>query len=125
MMPPGKRLRTQEANSLLDLANQDRTAFHILKDAPSASLASTCFHAQQCIEKTIKAVLVSFQIIFRPTHDLLKLADILTQNQLPLPLPAQELQQLNPCAVTWCYHSTDTPPPSRLVMTAMVETTMQ
>ena len=34
---------------------------------------STCFHAQQCVEKFLKAVLVDLGIPFAKTHDLLPL----------------------------------------------------
>ena len=34
---------------------------------------STCFHAQQCVEKHLKAVLVSLRLTFARTHDLLPL----------------------------------------------------
>lgn len=44
---------------------------------------SACFHAQQCVEKYLKAVLVSHSISFGKTHDLLPL--------LTACLPAQPL----------------------------------
>jgi len=34
---------------------------------------SACFHAQQCLEKYLKAVLVRHEIVFGKTHDLLPL----------------------------------------------------
>jgi HEPN domain-containing protein len=34
---------------------------------------SACFHAQQCVEKYLKAILVSHRISFGKTHDLLPL----------------------------------------------------
>ena len=36
---------------------------------------STCFHAQQCVEKYLKAALVNLGIPFAKTHDLLPLLD--------------------------------------------------
>lgn len=37
---------------------------------------STCFHAQQCVEKYLKAVLVDLGIPFAKTHDLLPLIEV-------------------------------------------------
>ena len=34
-----------------------------------------CFHAQQCAEKYLKAILISRQVAFSKTHDLLLLND--------------------------------------------------
>lgn len=41
-----------------------------------------CFHAQQCIEKYLKAVLVSFGIIPPKIHDLIMLNDILVEKAI-------------------------------------------
>ncbi|MGW8256832.1 MAG: HEPN domain-containing protein [Thermoguttaceae bacterium] len=38
---------------------------------------SACFHAQQCVEKYLKAVLQDREIPFRKTHDLNLLFDLL------------------------------------------------
>ncbi len=38
---------------------------------------SACFHAQQCAEKTLKAVLVYFQTPFTKTHELFTLRRLL------------------------------------------------
>lgn len=45
-----------------------------------------CFHAQQAIEKALKALLTGNQVVFPKTHDLLRLLDL----TLPL-LPELEL----------------------------------
>ena len=37
---------------------------------------SACFHAQQCVEKYLKAVLQGWEIAFPKTHDLAKLLDL-------------------------------------------------
>ena len=43
------------------------------RNAPNYDAA--CFHAQQCVEKYIKAVLIAHQIPFRRIHDLEVLLD--------------------------------------------------
>ncbi len=65
MTPP-----SSEASHLLELAERDRAAFAVLKQAPGIHLTVVCFHAQQYAEKCLKAVLVSHGAVFRRTHDL-------------------------------------------------------
>ena len=48
-----------EARMLLKIASRDRSTFDILVAAPDAPDESICFYAQQIVEKTMKAVLVS------------------------------------------------------------------
>ena len=64
---------------------------------------SICFYAQQIVEKTMKAVLVSNSAVFRRTHDLLELARLVQLLNLPLPVMEDDLSRLNPCAVTLRY----------------------
>ncbi len=45
----------------------------LLPDGPTDTV---CFHAQQAIEKALKAVLVSRQVPFPKTHNLLRLMDL-------------------------------------------------
>ena len=46
-----------EAQRLLRLAERDYETFSILRAHPHAKLAPTCFHAQQAVEKAMKAAL--------------------------------------------------------------------
>jgi HEPN domain-containing protein len=57
------------------------------------------FHAQQSVEKSIKAVLSANMIEFRRTHDLVALLDLLIDHKLPEPPEADWLDELNPYAV--------------------------
>ena len=88
---------------LLEIARRDRSAFDILVAAPDAPDESICFYAQQIVEKTMKAVLVSNSAVFRRTHDLLELARLVQLLNLPLPVMEDDLSRLNPCAVTLRY----------------------
>jgi HEPN domain-containing protein len=47
-----------------------RTAEREIRVRKAPSYDVICFHAQQCAEKYLKAVLVQSQIPFRPIHDL-------------------------------------------------------
>ena len=93
----------EEARRLLDLAEGDFQAFSILRAHPAAPPAPTCFHAQQCVEKALKAVLTAHQVHFRRTHDLEDIFDQLQLAKLPPPFDADEYSALNPCAVELRY----------------------
>ncbi len=69
----------EEARHLLHIAERDYQTFDILRAHPDSPLASTCFHAQQCVEKAMKAVLAARQVFFRRTHDLEEIANLLTE----------------------------------------------
>lgn len=50
--------------------NDWRTACHTLGLAQNCPTDAVCFHAQQCVEKYLKALLTLRQIEFPKTHDL-------------------------------------------------------
>ena len=52
-------------------------ASRLLKSGKECPTATIGFHAQQCVEKCIKAVLVSKSIEFPKTHDIEKLVGLL------------------------------------------------
>jgi HEPN domain-containing protein len=90
----------EEALKFLELAEQDRVAFRILAASTESSLAVVGFHAQQAVEKALKAVLIDRGVEFRRTHDLQTLADTLTSDLgLQLPVPQAQLRRLIPFAV--------------------------
>ena len=47
---------------------------HVLS-LPEGSTNTACFHAQQAVEKSLKALLTSWGIAFPKTHDLTRLLD--------------------------------------------------
>jgi HEPN domain-containing protein len=57
------------------------------------------FHAQQCIEKYIKALLASRQIVFPRTHDLAALGSLCQQHGIVLPVGDDDLELLSAYAV--------------------------
>ncbi|MFT0743676.1 HEPN domain-containing protein [Synechococcus sp. RC10B2] len=63
----------------------------------------TYFHAQQAVEKSLKAVLFLQQIEFERTHDLVKLARLLAYRGVTLPVTESQLRRLNPFAVAFRY----------------------
>jgi len=116
-MTPGH----EEALRALRLADRDIVAFRALKNSPEVSLASTCFFAQQAVEKCLKAVLFERGIIFAPIHDLVRLALTLQEHDVAVPCPADELRKLNPFAVTFRYDDTDIPLVSGTEVEKMVD----
>ena len=102
-------IANEEAAMLYRIASQDRRAFLNLTADAEMDLRIVCFHAQQAVEKLLKAVLVNRDIVFSRTHNLAHLADMLIQAKAPLPLPADTLSRLNPYAVIFRYDDLDIP----------------
>lgn len=96
-----------EAWRSLRLADRDSTAFHILRSDPAAHISTINFHAQQAVEKSLKAVLYSRRIEFDRTHDLAKLGMLLKQHGMTLPISEHDLRSLNPFAVTFRYDDSE------------------
>lgn len=100
-------MRNEEAKVLLKVAGQDQKAFELLIGSRKISLSVACFHAQQTVEKSIKAVLAFKGISFRRTHDLTELCSLLIQNRVGVPFSQELLARLNPYAVVFRYDDTE------------------
>jgi len=118
-MTPGH----EEALRALRVADRDIVAFRALKNSPEVSLVSTCFFAQQAVEKCLKAALFERGIEFAPIHDLARLVLILQEHGIVAPCSADELRKLNPFAVTFRYDDTDIPLISGTEVEKMVDAT--
>lgn len=84
---------------LLAAAREDAKALHALLGVPGISDAIIGFHAQQAVEKSLKAVLSANGIAFRRTHDIAELLDMMADHHLPAPPFTETLDELNPFAV--------------------------
>ncbi|OGB34246.1 MAG: hypothetical protein A3F78_05135 [Burkholderiales bacterium RIFCSPLOWO2_12_FULL_61_40] len=93
----------EEAHRLLRLALRDQDTFDLLRPLPKASVAALGFHAQQAIEKALKAVCVRRSMEVRRTHDLAALAHALLEDGVALPVSVDEFRTLNPFAVEYRY----------------------
>jgi len=93
----------EEALRLLRLAQRDLQTYRILAAHPDASLAATCFHAQQSVEKALKAVLTARRATFPRTHNLEELGLLVTESGIGLPAPGRDLRRLTPFAVDFRY----------------------
>jgi HEPN domain-containing protein len=68
----------------VEKADHDLTiGSHALKLGKKCPTDTVCFHAQQCVEKYLKAVLVLKQIPFPKTHDIEQIAALLPSVFLP------------------------------------------
>jgi HEPN domain-containing protein len=97
----------EEAWRALRLADRDIKVFNILVEEPEAHLSIVLFHAQQAMEKSLKAVLFSRQIEFRRTHDLTELTHLLRQEGIETPVADDLLERMNPFPVTFRYDDMD------------------
>jgi len=82
--------------------NDLRTARHTLLISEECPYDTVCFHAQQCVEKCLKAVLVCSQIPFHKTHDLEELS-LLLPSSFGIPVSVEELARLTPHATNSRY----------------------
>ena len=92
---------------LLASAEQDFAACRLLSGAAGIGDAVVGFHAQQSIEKALKAVLSARMIEFRRTHDLISLLDLLQDHKVAAPPASEWLDELNPYAVEARYGTID------------------
>lgn len=93
----------EEVWRAIRLADRDIYAFTVLKADEGAHLSVVYFHAQQAVEKLLKAVLFLAQIEFRRIHDLTELMFLLQQQGVEIPVAAEQLARLNPFAVAYRY----------------------
>lgn len=93
----------EEGQRLLRLARRDQAAFTALLGATGVDLALACFHAQQSVEKALKAVMCVSNLEFRRTHDLEELAASLGQAGITPSISQIQLSRLTPYAVEFRY----------------------
>ena len=91
------------ARRFLVLAERDFKAFRKLAGDPDIDDEIVGFHAQQTVEKCLKAVLAKHGVEVRKTHDLRELQALLETNQLPAPPMQEEIKNLTPYAVMFRY----------------------
>jgi len=68
---------TERAHKLLALAERDRISFLALASHSEVDISATGFFAQQAVEKCLKSVAEFHGIVFRKTHDVDELVDLL------------------------------------------------
>lgn len=104
----------EQTQALIEAAQRDRLTFQILLRDPNSPLETTLFHAQQALEKGLKALLVRAGIMFPRTHDLLELRDLAAANGIDVPVARDLLARLAPYAVEFRYLGVIAPEVERL-----------
>ncbi len=79
------------------------TATRELKATESPNFDAVCFHAQQCVEKLMKALLIHLGIVPPRTHDLAELDRLLTPACTKWSWPVQELRFLTRASIDFRY----------------------
>ncbi len=82
--------------------NDLKTAAHTLKLGTDSPTDTICFHAQQCIEKCLKAFLITLGIEFSRTHDIEALVELLPKHARP-DLTVEQQRELTLYATTLRY----------------------
>jgi HEPN domain-containing protein len=95
-----------EARLLLRKAREDADAVRKLFDDSEIADSVVGFHAQQAVEKAIKAVLAVLGDAFPWTHDLRHLMERLDAAGTPLPTSLYDIRELGPWAVEFRYGET-------------------
>ena len=83
-------------------AGDEKILFRLIDedDIPDDGLG---FHAQQAVEKMIKAVLVHNEVSYERTHNIAYLLNLLDEASLPKPDRADDLPNLSPWAAEFRY----------------------
>jgi HEPN domain-containing protein len=116
------------ARLLLHKAADDEFVMRALLEDDDAPEGPIGFHAQQAVEKAVKAVLAHRNITYPRTHDLSYLLRLLDKHGVPQPPEAARLLVLGPYAAELRYGETllgagQRPPLDRKWAAACVETT--
>lgn len=99
--------------ALLARARDDLYVVHRLRSEPDAPGWVLGFHAQQAVEKALKAVLSAEGLAYPRTHNLVMLAELLRTIGIGLPPDAEDFGRLVPFGVVLRYEDLmdDEPPP--------------
>ena len=98
------------AQVLLRKAAGDQISLRVLGQAEEEGLDwSWAFHAQQAIEKSIKAVLAHHGVKYPYIHRLANLAELLEASGLPLPPHADKIDRLSPFGALNRYEAAEEP----------------
>ena len=100
-MPP--RDSHDHARLLLSKARADKVVIDKLAHDRDVTDETIGFHAQQAVEKLLKAVLANRAIEYPRTHDIDRLVDLLAANDAPMPPQARRLDELTPWATQLRY----------------------
>jgi HEPN domain-containing protein len=101
------------ARALLARALDDEEAARALQNVDSVSDAVVGFHAQQAVEKALKAVLVLNEVSYRFTHDVAYLIELCENSGAEIPDELRDVDRLSAFAVRLRYDDVQTTPVNR------------
>jgi HEPN domain-containing protein len=96
------------AQILIEKARADEAALRALADAPEVPDVVLGFHAQQAVEKLLKAVLAHRQVEYEFRHDIEYLGELIETAGLGPPPRFDEATALTPWAVEFRYEDPPT-----------------
>ena len=109
MKRPDRRRDIRWPQAWLEQAQSDLNLAKVARNLEDVLPEQAAFHAQQCVEKAIKAVLISRNTYFPPTHDIQALVDICQNAAIQFPDEASESADLTPYAVGGRYLELEEP----------------
>lgn len=98
-----KKLPPGSPQQWLNHAMSDLALAHLGQNSKDVLPEQICFHAQQAVEKVLKAVLLHKRIRFPAIHDIEELVQIGRQEGVQFPDWAEDLASLTPYAVETRY----------------------
>ena len=117
------RSRDDLARLLMEKAAGDEKILLRLIDEDDIPDDGLGFHAQQAVEKRIKAVLAQNEVVYERTHNIAYLLKLLDDAGLPKPDRAGDLPNLSPWAAELRYARQPDTVPDRAEMRVLVEKT--
>jgi HEPN domain-containing protein len=93
----------EQAQRLRRKAAIDEQAMIILISDDSSADEVVGFHAQQAVEKLLKAALSHRQVAFKKTHDLVQLLNLVNATGIAVPPGVEDSRRLGPYAVAFRY----------------------
>jgi len=103
MNPPGKKSWLASPKDWIAHAQIDLKMGQLGREDGEIMFEQVCFHAQQAVEKAMKAVLLARKVDFPLTHDLEALMDIGQKAGITIPENLLDIDTLTPYAVETRY----------------------
>jgi HEPN domain-containing protein len=99
------------AEVLLRKAKGDESTVEKLLPDPTSHDEIIGFHAQQAVEKFLKAVLARHGVPYPRIHDLTELVDLPRENKISFPVDLEDIDRLTPFATVFRYAELSAEPP--------------
>ena len=111
----------EHAELLAHKATQDEYLLDRMVNDPEAPVEAFGFHAQQAVEKLLKAVLALKHVEYPRTHRLSELLDLIHGTDVGMPMEFEELRELTAFAVEFRYDALPEEPEAPLNKIAIRE----